>query len=55
MSVGYRLLDVLVGLDWDASLGDLAVLGVLSAWCVLITGAAAALMRRLHGAMEAGQ
>lgn len=52
MSAGYRLLDELIGFDWDLSLKDLAILGLLVAWCVLVTGAAAKLMRGLHVALE---
>ncbi|MGH6933943.1 MAG: DUF2157 domain-containing protein [Dongiaceae bacterium] len=48
MSAGYRLLDETIGFHWDVSSTDLAFIGLLVAWCVLVTGAAARLMRGLH-------
>ena len=54
MSAGYRVLDEVAGFDWDASLKDLTLIGLLIAWCVLVTGAAAKTMRRIHASAEPG-
>jgi hypothetical protein len=55
IAAAVRVLEEAIGFDWDDTVRALGSIGLLIAWCVLVTGAGAKLLQALRGRLEGRQ
>jgi uncharacterized membrane protein len=55
IAAAVRILEEAIGFDWDDTVRTLGSIGLLIAWCVLVTGTGAKLLQMLRGQLEGRQ